>query len=67
MNEKIERIFDTYSRAEKDLIDELSKLKNWSNECECKDVELAHIIIEEETVGIATFCLNCGGYVNDIY
>lgn len=64
MNEKIERIFDTYSRAEKDLIDELSKLKNWSNECDCEEREIVKMVHEGNFDEIMIFCLSCGGYVD---
>lgn len=52
-----------YVEAEQKLIESLSELPNWSDECKCEDCEECKIIYEGEFSEIQVFCLNCGGYI----
>ena len=52
-----------YIKAEKELLEELSRLKNYGEMCNCDCEEVIDIITEELEVN--TYCLNCGGDVNN--
>ena len=53
-----------FIEAEEELIKELSKLKNWGNECNCDEKETIRTIFEGEYPEISTYCLECGGYID---
>ena len=43
--------------------EDLTKLKNWSQECDCKDKVIIKMIHEGQLDEIMVYCLKCGGYV----
>jgi len=62
----VEVLAKRYTEAEKELEKELSKLKNWQNPCNCKgDIDIVRTIFEGEYPEISTYCLKCGGYIEE--
>ena len=52
-----------YIKAEEELLDELSKLKNWESECDCNGASIIRTIYEGEYPEINTHCIKCGGFI----
>ena len=63
---KAEMLADDYIEAEKKLLVELETLKNFGSECKCEEGEIIRTIYDdEEEPEISSYCLKCGGYIND--
>lgn len=60
-----ETLADEYVEAEKKLLRGLEKLKNWGDDCNCDETTEIKIIFEGEYPEISTYCLKCGGYLNE--
>ncbi len=54
-----------YIEAEAELLEELLKLENYGEMCNCDCEEVINIIFEGECLEVNTYCLNCGGDVNN--
>lgn len=64
MKQKIKKLVKEYVEAERKLVDELDKLKNGGDECNCdKTEDIIRVIHEGEWPEIITLCLKCGGYL----
>ena len=50
---------------EEELKEELSKLENYGDDCNCDCEEVINLIFEGEYLEVHTYCLNCGGMVNN--
>ncbi len=62
----VKELADRYIKAEKELLKELSKLKNSGSECKCNgDRKIIRTIFEGEYPEISTYCLKCGGYLEE--
>ncbi len=53
-----------FIEAEEELIKELSKLKNWGSECNCDETTEINLVFYGNSLEVATYCLECGGYIN---
>lgn len=66
---EISDLVEQYYKIEEKIIDKLSKLKNWSKECDCQYLDEVISIVHNNGVhnngGIMKYCLNCGGYLED--
>lgn len=60
----LSELTEQYFKIEEKIIDKLSKLKNWSKECNC-EIEIETICLIEggfwKPLNIK-YCLECGGY-----
>ena len=54
-----------YVEKEAELLKELEKLDRFGEVCNCNDVEIIRTIHEGELPEISTYCLNCGGYIEE--
>ena len=59
------KLADEYIKAEKKLLKGLESLKNFGSFCNCDNREIIRTIFEGEEPEISTYCLNCGGYVEE--
>ena len=65
-NKSISELAEEYVEAEKKLLKELEKLSDFGEECSCDNKNIIRTIHEGEFPEITTtYCLNCGGYVNE--
>lgn len=64
MKKEMNRLIEIYSKTEDKILDELSKLKNWSSECDCErdERETIKFIHEGQFDEVMTYCVTCGGY-----
>ena len=63
INKKIEELSKLYFETEEKLLNEISKLERFSDECNCDNKEKIQFIHNGNFDEIQTFCLNCGGYL----
>ena len=63
MENKIQELIEAYEKAEDKIIEELSKLKNWGENCKCgRKTETIRIIHEGSHYDeVMEYCLLCGG------
>ena len=54
-----------YIKAERKLLNKLSTLKNWQGVCNCDKRTIIRTIFEGEYPEISTYCLKCGGYIEN--
>lgn len=49
--------------AEKRMVEILSGMPNWSQDCDCgvEDIEIVKIVHEGEIDEVGVFCVKCGG------
>lgn len=66
MNKNIKQLTDEYVKAEKILLEELSKLERSGNECNCEEPETVKVVFEGGYDEISEYCLNCGGMIISI-
>lgn len=66
MKKEIEKLIDVFNKTEQDIFDYISELEDFSSECRCDNCETWDMIHHGEWKEIQTFCLNCGGYVENL-
>lgn len=62
MKPEIHKLADKLFIAEERLITALSKLNNFTKECNCLSCNKIDLVHHEEKKSVDTFCLDCGGY-----
>lgn len=63
MKKVIEHLLREYNETEVKLWDEIAKLPNFNDECNCEEPVAMDFIYQGDWKEIQTFCLNCGGYI----
>jgi hypothetical protein len=62
----IKQLARQYFKLEEQIRDGLGKLKNDGNECDCDDCDKIQFIHDGNHFDeIESYCLNCGGYVEN--
>jgi len=54
-----------YVEKEAELLKELEKLNRFGEVCNCEDSDIIRVINESDYPEISTYCLNCGGYIEE--
>lgn len=62
---KARELAKEYVSKETELLKELEKLKGFGNPCNCEDVYSIRIITEDKYPEVSTYCLECGGYIEE--
>ena len=66
MLSRIRQLAELYAKTEKELEDELGKLPNEGQPCDCDDREVIKFVHEGNLFDeVLKTCLNCGGYVDE--
>jgi len=52
-----------YYKLETQIFNKISKKKNFSNPCNCKETTEFYKIHEGESPELLKFCIKCGGYL----
>ena len=66
--DKLAGLCEAYYQLEKKIWDEISKLPNFAvGDCDCGERETIDFIHEGEWKEIQTWCINCGGMVENDY
>lgn len=65
MKPELQAKIDAYNKLEEEIFDIVSELDDFSSECGCDECETWDNIHHGEWKEIQTFCLNCGGYVEN--
>ena len=62
---KTEILAQEYVEAENKLLKAFEELESWGSECNCDNRTIIEVIADgTEYPEIATYCLNCGGFVD---
>ena len=65
MKKEMKKLVDEYNKLETQIFEKFSNLPEFSEECKCEDCETFDYIHHGDWKEIQTFCLNCGGYIEN--
>ena len=66
MKRKIKALSKQYDNLEEKIRNELGKLENAGCSCDCDDCETITLIHYGNYDEMEVFCLNCGGFIDEV-
>lgn len=66
MKRRIQKLAKAHFRIEQQMDREIQTLERYGKECNCNECETMDLVHEGNSKELQTFCINCGGYVEQV-